>query len=292
MWRRRKFVALAAVLVMCLGASLTSAQAAQFETAASDPALFDLDLAQARLDSLHTEADRVRGELARVLDAVDGLTSARDFIELNDQARNERLQNSRTQARNMSINAYIGIGPPLTGTLVLDATSANESNYRSGLLRHQAARMQRAANTFAVLAGEASAEVLSLSDEINSSLRRAEALSRELAYHVDQMPEADWIVSIAAIHREADVIFERTRRAEPTAEQWANLRFCESTETYNIDTGNTFYGAYQFTWETWGTVGGSDNPADAPPAEQDARARLLYADRGSQPWPICGRFLP
>ena len=79
---------------------------------------------------------------------------------------------------------------------------------------------------------------------------------------------------------------------EPTAEQWRKLRFCESTETYNIDTGNTFYGAYQFTWDTWQTVGGSGNPALAPAAEQDARARLLYAQRGSQPWPICGRFLP
>ena len=292
MWSRRSFVALATLLVVCLSASLTSAQAAQFETAVGDPALFDLDLAQGRLDNLHAQADRVRLELNQVLDAVDGLTIERDFIELNDQARNERLQESRTLARNMSINAYIGIGPPLTGTLVLDAASANESNFRSGLLRHQAARMQQAADTFAVLAGEANAEVLNLSDEINAELRRAEALSRELAHYVNQMPEAEWIVSIAEIHRRADVIFERTLRAEPTAEQWADLRFCESTETYNIDTGNTFYGAYQFTWETWGTVGGSDNPADAPPAEQDARARLLYADRGSQPWPICGRFLP
>ena len=45
-------------------------------------------------------------------------------------------------------------------------------------------------------------------------------------------------------------------------------------------------------WETWGTVGGEGNPADAHPAEQDARARLLFAQRGRQPWPICGRYLP
>ena len=284
--------ALAILVAFALGASVAGAQNGEFAAPVDNPALFDADLAQARLDGLHIEADRLRSQIDEQLAAIDGLTIRRDFIELNDEARNEQLQESRTRARRMAINAYIGIGPPLAGGVVLDAASVNESNFRGGILRQQAALMQDAAATYAVLAGEADATVLGLSDEINNELRETEALTRALRVQVDQIPDAEWVLSIAQIHREADEIFARTQRAEPTPEQWRQLRFCESTETYNIDTGNTFYGAYQFTWETWGTVGGSDNPADAPPAEQDARARLLYADRGSQPWPICGRFLP
>ena len=36
---------------------------------------------------------------------------------------------------------------------------------------------------------------------------------------------------------------------------------------------------------------GEDDPIDNTTAEQDYRAQLLYNGRGSQPWPICGRYL-
>lgn len=68
----------------------------------------------------------------------------------------------------------------------------------------------------------------------------------------------------------------------------ATIRRCESGSDYTTDTGNTFYGAYQFTWSTWQTVGGHGNPAHASPAEQDYRAALLYSRSGSSPWPVCG----
>jgi len=279
-------------LVLALaGSTLSSARAAQLESSAPDPALFNLELAQGNLDRINAEATRLQNELADVLANVDGLTIERDFIQLNDQARNERMQESRTRARNMAVNAYIGIGPPVSGVVVLDATSANDLNYRNGLLRQQGERLQIAAETYAVLAGQADASVLELADSINGEIRQSEALSRDLARQVNKIPHAQWVVSIAEINRRADLEFEVSGRREPTPEQWAKLRFCESTETYNIDNGNTFYGAYQFTWETWGTVGGQDNPAHAPPEEQDARARWLYATRGHQPWPICGRYI-
>ena len=296
MWSR-KIVALAMTLVVVastmLGAVRTAEPVdAQFHNIVDDPALFDLELAQSELEALHIEADSLRTELSRVLGAVDGLTIERDFIELNDQERNAVMQQSRTRARNMAINAYIGIGPPLSGLVVFDAESANDLSFRNGLLRQQAERLQMAAARYSDLAGQASDSVLALGDSINDEIRVAEALSRALARTVEQIPYAEWVISIAEIHRLGDNSFDESGRREPTDEEWRQLRFCESTEMYNIDTGNTFYGAYQFTWETWTTVGGDDNPALSPAAEQDARARLLYARRGSQPWPICGRFLP
>jgi hypothetical protein len=64
---------------------------------------------------------------------------------------------------------------------------------------------------------------------------------------------------------------------------------CESGGDPRTDTGNGFYGKYQFTLSTWRSVGGSGNPARAPEAEQDRRAAKLYARAGSRPWPVCGR---
>lgn len=78
----------------------------------------------------------------------------------------------------------------------------------------------------------------------------------------------------------------------PSEAQWAALRRCESSGRYDIvDRSGTYRGAYQFDRPTWASVGGTGDPAAAPPAEQDFRARLLYARRGPQPWPVCGRFL-
>ena len=45
---------------------------------------------------------------------------------------------------------------------------------------------------------------------------------------------------------------------------------------------------YQFDYGTWGSVGGSGDPAAATPEEPTHRAALLYARSGSSPWPICG----
>lgn len=87
--------------------------------------------------------------------------------------------------------------------------------------------------------------------------------------------------------------------APPDDNGWEELRFCESTGTYDIDTGNTFYGAYQFTWETWRSTASQiglesisrTNPAEASPAIQDAMAAALYDERGDDAWPVCGRFI-
>ncbi len=61
--------------------------------------------------------------------------------------------------------------------------------------------------------------------------------------------------------------------------------FEQGAAGYATDTGNGFYGAYQFDLATWQSVGGSGNPAHASAAEQDMRAEMLYDRRGLQPWP-------
>ena len=79
--------------------------------------------------------------------------------------------------------------------------------------------------------------------------------------------------------------------AAPTDDPWYKLRMCESGGNYRIDTGNGYYGAYQFNLGTWRAYGGTGLPSKASPAEQDYRAKLLYRARGWAPWPACSRKL-
>lgn len=78
--------------------------------------------------------------------------------------------------------------------------------------------------------------------------------------------------------------------ADPSSDAWYELRMCESSNRYDINTGNGYYGAYQFDLPTWQSVGGSGYPHEATPEEQDARALMLYRMRGWQPW-TCARIV-
>jgi peptidoglycan hydrolase-like protein with peptidoglycan-binding domain len=75
-----------------------------------------------------------------------------------------------------------------------------------------------------------------------------------------------------------------TATADPTPTTWTKLRTCESSNRYTTNTGNGYYGAYQFDLPTWRSVGGKGRPDQATPTEQDYRALYLYRMRGWQPW--------
>jgi len=70
--------------------------------------------------------------------------------------------------------------------------------------------------------------------------------------------------------------------------QAACIRRHEGTWTTN--TGNGYYGAYQFLLSTWATVGGHGYPSTASPAEQTYRAWLVWRrDGGSwREWGTAG----
>lgn len=63
------------------------------------------------------------------------------------------------------------------------------------------------------------------------------------------------------------------------------IRMRESGGNYATNTGNRYYGAYQFDLATWRSNGGTGLPSEASPAEQDMRAQMLYERRGCSPWP-------
>lgn len=73
---------------------------------------------------------------------------------------------------------------------------------------------------------------------------------------------------------------------------WSSLAECESGGNASaVDPTGTYHGLYQFDAQTWQSVGGSGVASQASAAEQTKRAQMLYDQRGSQPWPVCGANL-
>ncbi len=77
----------------------------------------------------------------------------------------------------------------------------------------------------------------------------------------------------------------------PTAENLEALRWCESANDYAADTGNGYYGAYQFSLETWEWLGYWGWPSEASPEVQDQAALDLYDYSNWDAWPACSRWL-
>ncbi len=72
---------------------------------------------------------------------------------------------------------------------------------------------------------------------------------------------------------------------------WLALRECESSNNYAENTGNGFFGAYQFSQATWTGLGYPGRPDLAPPAMQDTAAQKLQAESGWGQWPACSAAL-
>lgn len=79
--------------------------------------------------------------------------------------------------------------------------------------------------------------------------------------------------------------------AAPMGGAWYELRVCESGDNYAEDSGNGYYGAYQFLPSTWYGLGFTGLPSQAPPAVQDEAARELQARSGWGQWPQCAAKL-
>ena len=78
-----------------------------------------------------------------------------------------------------------------------------------------------------------------------------------------------------------------TTSSEAGDDVWAKLAQCESGGNPATNTGNGFYGMYQFTLETWQALGGTGYPYEADAATQTAMAKKLQAQAGWGQWPGC-----
>ncbi|MBU2595799.1 transglycosylase family protein [Patescibacteria group bacterium] len=123
-----------------------------------------------------------------------------------------------------------------------------------------------------------------------SNLDRAARLVREEA---ERAAQAQAIEAVRAQERAKVKVLPSA--GLDLGDAWLRLRMCESGNTYSRNSGNGYYGAYQFnisTWRSYAPAGYADvRPDLAPPAVQDQAALALYHKRGWQPWPACSRKL-
>jgi len=106
----------------------------------------------------------------------------------------------------------------------------------------------------------------------------------DIHYH-DGVEVARQVVSITGVVAPVTQIVASGTRIPDDI--WYRLRQCESGGDYSRNSGNGYYGAYQFDLSTWTSNGGTGLPSLASPAAQDAVARATEARRGWAPWPVC-----
>jgi hypothetical protein len=95
------------------------------------------------------------------------------------------------------------------------------------------------------------------------------------------------------MHRAAVGIHRRAhRRAAPVRIPPLLRRIAECESHGNprsIGGGGAYRGMFQFSQDTWNSVGGHGDPAKASVAEQVRRAAMLLARSGPGQWPVCSR---
>jgi hypothetical protein len=118
-----------------------------------------------------------------------------------------------------------------------------------------------------------------------TSVQRAQLarLRHRRLHHAERM--------VQLLRRAAAAAVVTTPRPSEATGVWAQLRSCESGGNYATDTGNGYYGAYQFSLASWRLVGYAGLPSEAPPPVQDAAAKALAAAEGWGAWPHCSAAL-
>ena len=250
-----------------------------------EEALLQLTAAEAELQLSEMNIDEKEQELT-------GLLRAENKEEALEISFLLEMKEAEDLTRKLAIEAFMGGDSVSSAAYLLDSGNGGDLIFRRAILKETTEAVEKQSQTYEEMKDVASFAMLELASQIDDILVSILLEKGKRSQAEEKILRAEYVVEIAQIHASADVLKAQKRRVEPSDEQWRKLRFCESTEQYDISTGNGYYGAYQFDLITWVGVGGEGDPSKAPPEEQDARARYLYHLNGWYPWPVCGRFLP
>jgi len=237
-----------------------------------------------RRDDLLSDLNSAESSLTATLEDRDGFDDNQRRLASQIEAATDHL-------RTVAIRAFVSGGDAGELQYLVNVSSVSDLSWRRHLLRNHAGSSQIALERLAKLEAAAS-------DEVRESIETAEKLRVEIARLEIDVAELEPLISearglepLADAWDRAAIAIEEGRYGIAPTEKWEKMRFCESSDNYQATSPTGKYrGAYQFDFPTWQTVGGTGDPAAAPAAEQDARARELYARRGHQPWE-CGYHL-
>lgn len=111
-----------------------------------------------------------------------------------------------------------------------------------------------------------------------------ETTERVLPAGISEQQPRDQVQAIAP-QRSVTTTPRATNYAGGSSGVFERIRMRESGGNYATNTGNGYYGAYQYDLGTWNNYGGYARADLAPAAVQDAKAAATYAQRGCSPWP-------
>ena len=213
------------------------------------------------------------------------------------------FQGSATAHTSNSAPARLGIGD-LTGSNGASTTSTSLLNGYSIALAdvtiplQQAAQQQQAAQAQQGAAQQQAAQQQAAEAQQAAAQQQAAQQQAAQAAQAQQAAAQQQAAQAAAAQQAAQQQqAAQAQQAAPAAapsslsDDFARLRQCESGGDYGDNTGNGYYGAYQFSQSTWEGLGYSGLPSDASPAQQDQAAQQLQAARGWSPWPSCSAQL-
>jgi len=140
-------------------------------------------------------------------------------------------------------------------------------------------------------AAQAEAEQQAQAEAAAQAQAAAAAQAQAQAEAAAQAQAAAAAAAQAQAQAQAQAAKAQAPQPAPAEGVWAELRNCESGGNYAEDSGNGYYGAYQFALSTWEGLGFSGLPSDAAPAVQDAAAEKLQALYGWGQWPACSAEL-
>jgi transglycosylase-like protein len=214
--------------------------------------------------------------------------AARDGFDDDQRRLTSQIEAATNLLQTVAVRAFITGGRAGELELLVSVSDVSDLSWRRDLLRHHAGSSEVALQRLRSLEAQASDEVR---ESIEAAARLRADITRleiELAAIEPAIAEARAVQPLADAWDRAAIAIEEGSYGVAPADKWERLRFCESTNNYQaVSPTGKYRGAYQFDLPTWQSVGGTGDPAAAPPAEQDARARELYARRGSAPWE-CG----
>lgn len=308
------------LLVACVVLGLLPAGVAAEGPVDVDHAEKALAEASANADSVESHLDRLEVNLASAEESLEELTG-------QGEALAARLVSTEAQVREYVVSSYVNGGEPPVLALVADVDGFAELSWRDEVLATAAEQRRHDFSLVAELRSAVGTEQAAAASHVESLQSQSIDARNDLIQATAHEREAEDALDLARRQKMLRVAVEQQARAEaerqralgetrsaasgasgepsgavpapgatgiagdPTQKELAvlaKIRRCESRGNYSIVSASGKYrGAYQFDRRTWAGVGGSGDPAAAPPYEQDYRALMLYRSRGGGPWPNC-----
>ena len=278
--------------------ALQSSQIHQFAVAANaaNTRLFD---AQLKLDSANRtlaldsvalrHSKNVLAEIA--LEEFTSTSGAQSLINLMTSTQSDfvaRIEYERVMGlnANTAIFAYRAALAQQTAQIAVATAAKNQA---------EAARAQIlvSQSSLATVVEQEQASLASVNGQIAALVQQqlAAKLAAQLSAEATSSQGAPTPAGVGAVARnQAGVANWGGIPAPPSPAAFAALRQCESSDNYQDNTGNGYYGAYQFSLSTWHGLGFSGLPSNAPPAEQDLAAQIEQRG-GWYAWPECSLLL-